>query len=82
MTSNLHHEPLPEIESDIGECGQILQQDGTFIYPEPTEQPVIDLAQLQRIQAEILDNVSRLSSELERISETQEEQARIAKGGG
>ena len=30
---------INEIQSDIGEIGQILQADGTFVTPEPPEPP-------------------------------------------
>ena len=36
-----------EIQSDIGECGQIMQADGTFVTPEP---PKPQETQLDRIE--------------------------------
>ena len=47
-----------EIQSDVGEIGQIQQQDGSFIdaLVEPTEQ----LPSLQEVQAQILLNTEYL----------------------
>jgi len=49
-----------EIQSDIGECGQIMQTNGTFITPEPviTPQPYVPT------NAEIAQMISDLQADL------------------
>lgn len=39
-----------EIQSDIGECGQIMQADGTFVTPEPEPEPQLPTIE-ERLEA-------------------------------
>jgi hypothetical protein len=47
-----------EIQSDIGDVGQIMQADGTFVTPEPEAQPYIPN------NAEIAQMISDLQADL------------------
>ena len=55
-----------EIESEIGECGQILQPNGTFITAEPIPiepQPTLEEMQMQTLlNTEYLVIISELSN--------------------
>jgi len=58
-----------EIESETGECGQILQPNGTFITPEPViieHQPTIEeqIAQLKTDNLILMDALATTFEEL------------------
>ena len=62
ITVRIGAEIVPgEIESDFGECGDIMQPDGSFITPDPppiTPQPTI--AELQENQLILMDAIATL----------------------
>lgn len=58
-----------EIESETGDCGQIMQEDGTFITPEPTpiaHQPTLEerLEQLQQNNLILMDALATTFEEI------------------
>lgn len=56
-----------EIQSDIGELGQIMQPDGTFVWPEP--EPVEPVPSLEEMTMQTLLNTEYLVilSEIENL---------------
>lgn len=54
-----------EIQSDLGENGQIQQADGSFVTPTPAPQPApITLEELQANQLTIMNAIADLYSSL------------------
>jgi len=43
-----------EIQSDTGECGQIMQPDGTFVTPEPEPQGPTSIERIEALEMAML----------------------------
>lgn len=54
-----------DIVSNIGEVGQIMQEDGTFITPQPVPQPkLLTLEDLNQNQLTVMDAIASLYESL------------------